>query len=102
MSTFSPFEWNALMNRARATLQAQRCCAAQEGSEGCVSCPLAAVPLGTPESRDLPCRKRFRATRQRLSALVREAPPAQQAQLQRTLDGLELAYRQLCNGEEEQ
>jgi len=79
-------EWNALINRARATLEAQRRCdEPTRGAAACRRCGLAASPAH--------CRQRFRATEQRLARLVRRAAAPQRHQLRRTVDGLLLAYR---------
>jgi len=88
MSDFHPLEWNALINRARAALRAELACQAAAGD--CRDCPLA----GADHQPDSCCLHRFRRTQRRLSALVRSAPPPHRHQLRRTLDALELAFRQ--------
>lgn len=91
MREFNAVEWNALVNRARATLKAlDTCCAYGQASGDCGQCMLAA------SERD--CRRRFRATERHLASLVRQVPESQRLQLLRTLDGLELTYRGLWQG----
>jgi hypothetical protein len=91
MSDFHPLEWNALINRARAALRAELACQAAAGDAGdCSNCPLA----GADDRPGSCCLHRFRRTQRRLSALVRSAPPPHRHQLRRTLDALELAFRQ--------
>ncbi|HKJ70914.1 MAG TPA: hypothetical protein VKA55_04110 [Gammaproteobacteria bacterium] len=86
MQDFSIIEWNALVNRARATLTAQRACGREAGdATACPSCGLAESPAQ--------CRRRFRDTERELADLARSVPGRQNLQLRRTVDGLELAYR---------
>ena len=94
MSRFHPMEWNSLVNRARANLQAQRTCSGP--GPQCATCPMGrkGANRATPPS-DIPCRARFRATERQLWRLVHHAPGSQRFQLRRTLDGLELAYREM-------
>ena len=94
MSDFHAVEWNALVNRARATLKAlDTCCAYGQATGDCGQCILAT------SERD--CRRRFRATERHLASLVRQVPAPKRLQLRRTLDGLELCYRGLWQGTDE-
>lgn len=91
MPDFHAVEWNALVNRARATLRAlDTCCAADAEQAACSQCALA-------ESQRR-CRQRFRATARQLGMLARQVPEHQRLQLRRTLDSLELTYRGLLQG----
>lgn len=92
MDRFGDVEWNTLVNRARATLRAQRtCCARGAQPAACRRCPLGETATG--------CRHRFRTTQGRLYELARQGPPSERLQLRRTVDELELRYRQLWEEE---
>lgn len=101
MNRFSPTEWNALANRAQASLNALRTC--HRGSDGrCPYCRSTISPASDGNSEDgQSCRYRFRRAQQRLCALARSAPAAQRHQLCRTVATLELTYRQIQSGEDE-
>lgn len=92
MDRFGDVEWNTLVNRARATLRAQRTCCAGGGSrKACGECPLGGSPAR--------CRQRFRETQGRLYELARQGPRSERLQLRRTVDDLELRYRGLWEKE---
>jgi hypothetical protein len=93
MPEFYAVEWNALVNRARATLNALRTCTTEGGTgDICCECALAGAQSH--------CGQRFRATERRLNQLIRRVPKTRQMQLRRTVDGLELIYRELREGGE--
>lgn len=94
MHAFRPMEWNALVNRARANLQAQSRCPGP--GVPCTRCPMGRLDgaEANPPS-EAPCRARFRATERQLGRLLLAAPARDRLQLRRTLDGLELTYRAL-------
>lgn len=101
MSRFSSIEWNTMVNRARAALEAQRQCRHQPGhAAACRHCPLAGGS-GTQGAAGLPCERAYRSAERHLRAMARHAPEAQQYQLCRTVDTLELTYRQLRASREE-
>jgi hypothetical protein len=98
---FSSTEWNALANRASASLNALRSCAGADDGR-CHLCRTAAKPAmghGAGAGTGLSCRYRFRRAQQQLCELARSAPTAQKHQLCRTVATLELAYRQIRSGE---
>jgi len=93
---FHSLEWNALVNRARASLEAQRACQA-EGLPGtaCERCLLGGSAPATTESGACPCRAEFRNTLRCLGRLSTQAPGRDRFQLRRTVDCLELDYQKI-------
>lgn len=94
---FSALEWNALVNRARALIQALRVCQGDRAlGDPCRNCPMGGADSGGQASSSVAsCRPGFRAIEHRLAHLANQGTPSQRQQLRRTVDSLHLAYREL-------